>query len=266
MINRPGISLLLTLFVLSAILVAALSAGNLIFRELRITTSSDQGIRAFYAAESGLEQALFAFRRLNETNLTIISDDAVAIGSGRWWRESQNTINELQTTLLENDDVEVALFDPSSNDQAQSVRLEWIASATACPGVLYTWLEVVQSYWDVDASASQRTLLSPQANDPEGDGIANGVIVNLAGNYPYVRLRSLFGDACGLRLQAFTGSDGTGSVYALPEQIEITSTGEVGDTRQSLSVTVPAKAAQFGAFDYTIFSEQPICKDVSPCN
>lgn len=262
-----GISLLLTLFILSSILVAALSSANLIFRELKISGSSDRGVRAFYAAESGLEDALYRFRQLNETSLIINEGSAVDIGSGSWWRNSANTIDSLETTLLENEDVELALFNPASSDQAQSIKINWSSLPSVCPGADYTWLEVVQSYWDtsLNQSKSVRVLFSPSdaLNCTQNN---NCPTVNMNGSLPYVRMRALFGDACNLSLTAFYGTDGTGNPFLLPEQLKITSTGEVADSRQILSVTVPARAAQFGAFDYTLFSEQPICKDVSPCN
>lgn len=257
--HPKGLSLLLSLFVLSAILVSALSAGNLIFRQLKITGSGDRGIQAFYVAESGLEDALYDFRQLGITSLTINEGSALSLGKGRWWRTSSETVSSLNMILNENAVTEVQLFNPTNgNDQAQSIELSWNSDPTTCPGADFTWLEVVQSYWSVTQSQSQRSLLS--SSD------ANSAIVNLSGSYPYVRLRALFGDACNLSLTAYDGIDGTGSVFDIPAQLQITATGEVSDARQALSITVPAKAPQFGAFDYTLFSESAICKGVSPCN
>ena len=254
-----GLSLLLSMFVLSAILIVALSAGNLIFRELKVTGASDRGVQAFYAAESGLEDALYDFRQLNQSSLAIDEGLAQPIGRGQWWRDSAETITNLDLTLLENEVTEVMLFEPdASGNQAQSIRFSWSNLPAVCPGADFTWIEVVQSYWNVTEPKSERALFSPSA--------ATGSTVNINGNYPYVRLRALFGDACNLTLRAYEGNDGTGAVFELPAQLRVTATGEVGDTRQALSVTVPARAPQAGAFDYTLFSEQSICKNVSTCD
>lgn len=259
MSHPRGLSLLLSLFVLSAILVSALSAGNLIFRQLKITGAGDRGVQAFYAAESALEDSLYKFRQLGLTDLSVDEASAVPLGRGQWWRASSETVSSLEMTLLQNQVTEAQLFDPdNSANQAQSIRLSWSADPTVCPGADFTWLEVVQSYWNVTDSQSQRTLLS--SSD------AAGAVVNLSGSYPYVRLRALFGDACNLTLNAYVGVDGTGLAFDLPAQLQVTATGEVGDARQALSITVPAQAPQFGTFDYTLFSEEAICKDVSPCN
>ncbi|MDP3986305.1 MAG: hypothetical protein U1C53_02875 [Candidatus Veblenbacteria bacterium] len=259
--NPPhGFSLLLSLFVLSAILMAALSAGNLVVRELRLTTSFDQGVLAFYAAESGLEDALYDFRQKNSPNLNVVETSAITLGNGRWWRVSNTTLTEFSTTLLENEVAEVTLFNTSGSAQAWSVRVSWTGNPTMCPGSDFTWIEVLQSYWVAGESQSQRSLLSPSDNDTDG------VTVNLSGSYPYVRLRALFGDACNLTLRAYAGLNATGASFNLPAQLEVTAYGAAGEARQALSITVPAHAPQFGAFDYTLFSEEAICKDVSPCN
>jgi hypothetical protein len=259
MLNHPrGLSLLLSLFVLSAILVASLSAGVLILRELKFTGAGDRGIQAFYVAESALEDALYEFRQNGNTELTVDEASPNAMSNGDWWRSSSQTINNISTTVLENEVIEVALFDPdNSSSQALSVRLSWVSQPTVCPGADFTWLEVVHSYWLVEP-ISERILLSPSNSV--------GSIINMSGSYPYIRLRALFGDACGLALTAYDGANGSGSTFALPAQLQVTATGEVVDARQSLSITVPARAAQFGAFDYTLFSEEPLCKGVSPCN
>ncbi len=257
--HPKGLSLLLSLFVLSAILVSALSAGNLIFRQLKVTGTGDRGIQAFYVAESGLENALYDFRQLGITTLSVDESSAESLGRGQWWRTSSETVSSLNTTLAENEVIEVQLFKPeSATEQAQSILLSWNADPSICPGADFAWVEVVQSYWNITQSQSQRSLLSSSQ--------AGGVVVNLSGSYPYIRLRALFGDACNLNLTAYDGVDATGTAFDLPAQLQVTAIGEVVDARQALSITVPAQAPQFGAFDYTLFSESAICKGVSPCD
>lgn len=253
-----GLSLLLSLFVLSAILVSALSAGSLILRQLKITGTGDRGIQAFYIAESALENALYNFRQLGQTDLTVAENTAVTLGRGRWWRTSAATSRSFTATLSENQVTEIPLFNPASGDQAQSIHLSWNSDPAICPQADFTWVEVVHSYWNLDQSQSRRYLLSSSESD--------GATLNLSGSYPYVRLRALFGDACNLNLTAYRGPDGSGDIFDLPTQLQVTAVGEVGDSRQALSVTVPLQAPQFSAFDYTIFSETSICKDVSPCD
>jgi hypothetical protein len=254
-----GLSLLLTLFVLSAILVAALSASTIIVREFKITGTSDRGTQAFYLAESGLEDALYAYRYMGRKDLTVDPGSAVNMGKGKWWRDSSEPVTGFDLSLTENQVVELVLFDPADGaKQAESIRLAWSNNSAVCPGADFTWLEVVQSYWDGNLSQSSRSILSPSE--------AGGSIVNLLGSFPSVRVRALYGDACNLSVTAYQGPDGKGGTFALPTQLQITATGQVRDTQQTLSIIIPVLAAQFSAFDYTIFSEQAICKFVSPCD
>ncbi len=254
-------SLVLSLLVMSAILISVISAANIIFRELRLTGTGQRGIQSFYAAESGLEQALYAFRVFGKTDLTITQGNAVRIGSGQWWRQSSVTIKELDATLSQNDTKEIVLYDIDSGSQAESMVVSWNTDPSYCRRADFAWMEIVQSYWTDAGTRSQRTLISPEEVQ-DCISQAKCPIVNFIGTYPYVRLRALYGDICNLNVRAYEGADGSGAQFELPSQLEITSIGEMGDTVQTLSVTVPTQAAQFNAFDYTIFSEKSFCKNV----
>ncbi len=61
--NQKGVSLLLTIFVMAALLVIALGVSRLSLGETRIARLSSQTLSAFYAAEAGMELALYLDRR-----------------------------------------------------------------------------------------------------------------------------------------------------------------------------------------------------------
>ncbi len=265
--TRPGLALLLMLMVLATILAAGLTVSALVLRELRITGTSDRGILAFYTAESALEQGLYLYRQQGEYgNLTVNEGDAAdawnntvstPASNGTWWRSAEKGEASFVQTVRENETAQVVLFDPDTpGSQAASVRLTWNTNPATCPGEGYGWLEVLQSGWEVATSqtASRRDFFA--------GADASGVIVNLDGDYPRVRLRALFADICDLRLEAFTGLDAGGSLYTLPTEIRITAAGEVADARQAVSVVLPEVIPQAGFFDYTIFTECSLTKGV----
>lgn len=57
-INDSGVSVVLALFVLSAVLAIALSLSNILLSELRLGRSVGNSVPAFFAADSGIEKIL----------------------------------------------------------------------------------------------------------------------------------------------------------------------------------------------------------------
>lgn len=260
--NRRGVALLLALLVLAAILLGSLTASNLVLGELKLTRTSDQGLAAFYAAESGLEQGLYLFRQEGKEENTVgellVDESDALILSGNdaeWWRSSTLTEPNFTATLEQNQVAEIVLFDPDNvSSQAGSVNITWQSNTSLCPSAGTEWLEVVQSWWNTSIASSQssRTLFSASSS--------SGAVVNRAGDYPSVRLRALFTDICNLTLTAYNGANKTNGTFPLPARLTVTATGQLDDTKQALSVTVPQYAPQFGSFDYTIFSECSLTK------
>lgn len=248
-----GFSLLLSLLVLSAIIISAVSIGTLILRELKITSSGVKGVQAFYVAESGLESALFEYRQKGTAaqGLAKEYDDGIEVGTGKYWRDVADPPQGITINLLENQVIEMPMFDDGS--QASEVKLTWDINNNSCHNSSGAWLEVVQSYWVGANADSTRKLISPtdieDCSDPGQSALCTETIQS---SFPFIRLRALFGDACSLNIET--------AGFNLPGQLQLTSYGEVADVQQALTITVPTKAPQFGAFDYTIFSEETICK------
>lgn len=60
---QSGSALLFSLLIMSGIVISGLTVGTIVVNELRQSRNLDQSIVAYYAAESGAEKALFAFRQ-----------------------------------------------------------------------------------------------------------------------------------------------------------------------------------------------------------
>lgn len=265
--NRPGLALLLMLMVLATILTTALAISALVLRELRITGANDRGVLAFYTAESGLEQGLYLYRQKNEFANLVVSEGSTVdawnnsvitpASNGKWWRSVVAGESSFTETLRQNETAQLVLFNPDvASSQARSVRITWNTSSASCAGGGYGWLEAVQSGW---VTASSQTVTQ---RDFYAGSEASGVIVNLNGDFPRLRLRALFADVCNIEVEAFTGINAGGSVFSLPTEVRITAISEVVDTRQAVSVVLPKVVPQLGFFDYTIFSQCSFTKGI----
>ena len=78
--NQKGVSLLLTLLVMIALLAIALGVSQLSLGEIKITRDVPSSIIAYYAAEAGIEQAIYE-KRINSNNLDI-SDCSISLDNG----------------------------------------------------------------------------------------------------------------------------------------------------------------------------------------
>lgn len=63
--NQTGVILLLTLFILSGILIITLAAADLVLAGLKMNRLTGYSNLAFFAAEAGLERALWEVRKNN---------------------------------------------------------------------------------------------------------------------------------------------------------------------------------------------------------
>lgn len=61
--NQKGISLLLMTLILSVVMAISVGLSSIIITELKISTDVDKSSRAYYAAESGIEEALYLLRK-----------------------------------------------------------------------------------------------------------------------------------------------------------------------------------------------------------
>ena len=61
--KRKGVALVLTIFVLVGILAVALGVTSLMVGEIKITREIPRALKAYYAAEAGIERSLYDARK-----------------------------------------------------------------------------------------------------------------------------------------------------------------------------------------------------------
>jgi hypothetical protein len=67
--NQKGTSLLLTILIMTALLAIALGLARLSLGEIKLVRDIPDSLTAYYAAESGIEKAIYLDRKGEGTNL-----------------------------------------------------------------------------------------------------------------------------------------------------------------------------------------------------
>lgn len=258
-----GTVLLLSLIVMSSVVLSSMGLGTLIVSSLQQSRMIDQSIAAYYAAESGAEEALYEARRLGQLPDSV-EDPRPLDGSGAsWTREVWNSENVVYAGRIERDATfEQALYDPDTEEssQAKFVQISWDGPGTLASSVV-GWLP--DTVWNplptetVDfnvfrmASSGGTTMALISVDNPD--------------KLNRLRLRAEGGSLENVQIRAFTDSEATDSVQ-LPGRISIDVRGRFLGAEQKLLVSLPRLAPLAGIYDFVIFSECSISKGgLVPC-
>ncbi len=246
----PGVVLLLSLLVLASILVVSLSVATLVFREFKTPTTSDQGIMAFYAAESGIEQGLYFFRQQNQDDIQLPPpvNTPQDLGNGATWTRTAatNQLDSIITNLPKDADIQFDLIDyidlngDGGAAPGSKMNINWNGDGSE-------WIEIGVTKKEDDVFKVSRTYWGHSASPLEN--------ISVDGVYK-VRVRALVSSVLDLQITALDENNHG----LLPEQIKMTAVGSLGDTKQTVVVSVPKHAPQSSVFDYTLFSECDITK------
>jgi hypothetical protein len=250
---QKGTVLLLALLIMTSVIITSAGLGSLILSSLQQTRIIDNAMIAYYAAESGVEQALYQTRRLAAPPGTVASQ---VLGNGASWNRivagSERTI---YATIPENSLYEVALFDPDAEDSALTtpirvIEVNWPAACDGpCPilhATLVSWQPQNPIIWDPNAVVYKFT--APPA------------LLTLDTNKLYkLRLRAEKNDMEQVRIKAYQ-DDGLTQEADLPGRIVITSVGEHVGVRQRVVASVPRRTPLSGVYDFVIFSECSLIK------
>ena len=260
----------MALLVMAAIMATATGLSVIVIGQLRITNNFDTSLQAYYAAETGLEQALW---RISDTrkNNGVLSDALADAASGQVVIDSvknvRYTIDSADVSaesgefvipeLRENRSAQLDLFDPDgtniSSDVA-SLRLAWSDDCGGC-----TRLEVTAISW-----AEGGTI------NPDGGAVEKffrtygeqGTAVPLNDHNVYsIRLKNLGVAGQGtIRNLTLTPRDAGGNSVDISSRIQIRSEGQSAASRQTLQAELPWRVPISSLFDYVLFSEEGIDK------
>jgi hypothetical protein len=270
--NKPGSTLLFSLLVMSTILVAAFSIGQIILIEMVLIRTNNETVVATYAAESALEQGAYRVRNTSDTLAALSASNALP-NNGSWSRTASSTEGSLILRPLP-----LGLtrgFDfyqpdpPSSSDPFLSCynsnpsagcRESIKINIDSCD-VGGDWIEVgYQSVnpltWTLGTFKKVRYSCTGtnwvQTNDDPQAGLAYRLYIRyVQGTSPTLSRVTVTG--CQL--------DGGLGNCSLPGRIDISATGSYRGATRLMDLTMPRISPITGIFDYGVFSECQIYVD-----
>ncbi len=255
---------------MSSIMLAASGLTSLIINSLQQTKAIDNGIMAFYGAETGIEEALYLARCGDPTadkRCTGTAPPNVG-GAGRiltnnvtWTRTVSTSESSVYIpTIPQDSSVELLLYDPDSNTPLTGldhVEISWTAPTTSAVPVLSAlvagWLKNVA----VTTPDQVQTYINKWTTGPAT------ITVNDPNKLYRLRLRAENTALSGVTVKAWTGLPSP-AIINLNTRLVVTATGDYFGARQRLSATWPRRLPAAGLFDFVMFSECSLVKTVPP--
>ena len=239
---------------MTSVVITSAGLSSLILNSLQQTRTIDNSMIAYYAAESGIEDAIYRARRL-DTLPQSLADQPLS-NTAKWSRTVTTMEPIIYATIPENSLLEVALFDPDNETTALNIRAVKVTWSNVCTGPcpvldasLVSWQPQNPIIWNPNA-AHYKFTSSPAV-----------LSVDTINQLYKLRLRAEKNTMRDVRIQAYS-DDGLTQTHPpdLPGRLRIASTGEYGGTRQRVLVSVPRRTPLSSVYDFVIFSECSLVK------
>lgn len=251
--SESGSLLLMSMLILSGIVTAASTMGIVTIQNLRQSIAVDQGLVAYYAAESGIEGGLYELRK-KETAAASLPLSGTLTNTATWARSIATTLPSLQKDIKQNDFWEVNLYDADASlsplaSPIKSVKIAWTGPGTE-------WIEAEVEPWTAAGvlDTPVKSLFSSTSNP---------AIVNLqdATTVLYrLRIKALYSNLTGVTVTAWSGLNASGSQVSIPAQVTMISIGSFRRTKQAVRALMPQRGPLSGVFDYVLFAEEDLVK------
>ena len=259
---RKASTLLFALLVMSTIMVAAYSIGQIILIEMILIRTNNETVVATYAAESALEQGAYRVRNTSDTLPALAASNTLP-NNGSWSRVASSTegslvLRPLSMGLTKGFD----FYDPDNAGGDYSGKRESVKiNIDSCDGDGSDWIEL--GYQSVNTATWTLGNFKEVRYNCTGN---NQVIYN---NDPQAALayrlyiRYVKGTSASLSRVMVTGCtlDGGAGNCSLPGRVDITATGKFRGATRIMDLTMPRTSPITGIFDYGVFSECSIIKD-----
>ncbi len=255
--NQQGNVLIYSLLTIAAILSTTIVISNFVQSTIKQSRFVNNASSAFYAAEAGMEKALFSVRKKD----IIPADGDCDVGSQCQLEINGEAVAELKLDLKKNQTVQFDLFNPGDNTKSshvESVKLNWQNNGA--------WLELTYIPWSVggmvlfppwDESIEIGELSAQKMLFSGGSATVNAF--SASKNYR-VRVKALYQDAEDLAVNLYSLDNLQGEHLAFPNFLKIKTTGSFQESNQTINAEMPRYAPTLGLFDYVIFSEEIIKK------
>lgn len=227
-----GYALLLAVLILSTVLAGATALANIVISGIRQTREVSNSIIAYAAAESDVEQALYELRKQDLLPSSHGPENGVT-------REVNVDQPAVPYRIGENDFASL----PVSPKFTGNIAIPQWEVEQNCAS---SWIEISRvGLGSGDALSTDR---APHARTETTT--TQPLTINIPAGTIELRIRALYCDIERL------------SVAGLNSRVIIKSTAEVAGAKQAIEVTVPREAPASGLFDFVLFSEEDLTKDV----
>lgn len=288
--NKNGSVLLLSLLVTSALLASILYINTISLRQNIQVTNIDNSLHSYHGAESGNEEALYRLRSGDYSDLASLNR-SFAIGNTWVTRTVSDSLDVLVTGIKKDEFFAFDIFDPDNIEQGSDLSYLSLSWDDNCNNK--SWIELTSNEWAMSGEYIswgslenwnnpnfkhiKKSLLNKfpdQDEDPLNHiESVGGSVFDQKKAYQF-RIKALYCDISNLTIRAFQQSsdpNGSGEPIQFKNVYQITSVAEYPKNspranKQALSVNFKRFAPLSGLFDYVIFSEESLIKDIESAN
>ena len=289
--NKQGMIVVMALLILSLIMASSLLVSRLIIGEVRMSVNVANAISSYYAAESGVEQALYYIKYIrDEADSAPFEalydgdsnpDGEVGVGNFSFASTTLSGYSFADYDITTSTPTHVDVIHPSGDLSILSAG-GWDDSIATSYDFSIDWtiedcfpyhasdrLEITIASFDedsfddtgVDADIEKRVLIcncAYDSNDSCDDDISSFSSISEDRYYRYV-FRPLDNTVTSLNFTIYGNSS---FEVGIPSQAEFTVDGTYGNSEYRISAEIPAIAPLSDIFSYVIFSEEDFIKNL----
>jgi len=258
-------------------MTAGLGIGAIIINEIRQARNIDFSALAYYAAESGVEQALYKLRKeeavlncpagsCDENGFCTLGGQEPCLKSSgnlsnqsSWTRVVTDKEWQIYGKIKKDETLQVDLYNPEGTSAAgvESIKIQWtpqcIPPATSTIEVSYiAWNPATGWSQDTEKKFKYSALASPVINN----GFSSVKSYRM-------RIKSLYCNIGNLTVTAWGNDNANVPQVEIPARIVLNSIGQYSNLRQAIRMTMPRKSPMSGLYDYVLFSECSLVKGES---
>ena len=274
--KRSGSAILLALMVVSAILSSALYINVLSIRGMKQSQNIDNSLIAFYAAETGNEQAIYYIRKKENLDINdlILPNGSITAGESLVSRDIVDEVKNILISLKKDETYQLDVFDQenlSTESFIDYLELEWDSNCANSK------IELTVNEWEAQTSINwgdmqnqmhiSKCIIDSPVRIDDGESPCSDIVLDSNMSYQF-RFKSLTCDVYNLSIKAF---DIINQQVAFKNIYSVESVGEypVGTSqsnKQALHVNLRKFSPLSGLFDYVLFSEKSLVKDLGAYN